>query len=339
MKRAILITILFNLVLCFQLFAQNNCFIEGTVRDQSTGEALRDVEVYINNSAFGTTTNKDGHFKLKNIPSGIHMVIAASIGYSAVVRQVILSEMDAVHIKLYMMPKVYQIPEVYVESTIPKNWKKRFKKFEEEFLGHSGFSDQCVIENPEVLNFKIEPGTGALIANSDSTIIVLNQALGYRLYIRLAVFRWQDNAVEFQIYPLFKELKPSSPDQRDRWKVNRNEAYDRSFRHFLHALSHHTAWKEGFRYDRGLWKLKKEENYNQLVKRGVTNIPLTGYKFTSSLNVRFHYRKSRMVKSGKDYIFVDSYGNLLEPLSVALSGSWGRYRVASMLPFDYRPDK
>jgi hypothetical protein len=39
------------------------------------------------------------------------------------------------------------------------------------------------------------------------------------------------------------------------------------------------------------------------------------------------------------YLAVDSYGNLLNPLDIVVSGYWAQDRLADFLPFNYRPEK
>jgi len=39
----------------FQVFAQSNNILEGTIKDHKTGKGIPDVNVYINSSTIGTT--------------------------------------------------------------------------------------------------------------------------------------------------------------------------------------------------------------------------------------------------------------------------------------------
>lgn len=338
MKRAALMIILFTFALSWPLFAQNNCTIVGDVRDQHTGKTIPDVEVYIAKSTYGTTTGKKGHYRLTHIPSGVLFVVFTSIGYKTICKRIILPEGCKAKINTYLTPQTYKLREILVTGSRPKKWKKRLSSFEEDFLGFSEYSNRSVIKNPEVLNFRIDRKTGELIAYSDSTLIVVNKALGYRLYIQLSVFRWYQGEGTLLIYPLFEEMKPSSKEQLGEWKVNRREAYKSSFRHFLYTLAHNKARKEGFGYDYGIRKLSEEDNKKELTKRGMPHAPLTGFKISINVKVHYDFRDSEIIKNDEDYFFVDSYGNMLNPISVSVSGYWSLFRVGSLLPFDYRPD-
>lgn len=320
------------------LLAQKGSFIEGYVRDQKTGKPLQDVNVYISSSTIGTSTNKQGYFKLEHISPGIYQVVFTSLGYVAASKRIILGDNDFSNITIGLKPQVYSLAEVKVKGKIPKVWRRRLSEFIVEFLGNSSFADQCKIINPEVLDFSIDHRTGQLMAKTDSTLVIENDALGYKLYVHLDFFGWSGNTGSFKIHPFFKVMKPVSTAQMDKWKSNREEAYEYSFRHFIYALSNQTARQEGYQFKWGINKLDDEDNMYQLGKRKIyENIKLTGFHIFSSMFVYYEGTKSEIVKTNKNYFFVDPNGNLLNPLAVSFSGSWGNQRVASMLPFNYHP--
>lgn len=336
MKREIILTVLFNLVLSTMLFAQSTGTIEGTVNDQKTGMPVANVNVYINGSTVGASTNKDGNFKLEHIPSGVYEVVFLSLGYDAVFRKIVLSRNQTVRVDVDMKPLTYNMGDVNVTSKVPKVWRRRLKEFKTEFLGTSSFSNECTIENPEVLNFNRDKKTGALVARADSILIIINRALGYRLYIRLNLFQWGHINGIYDIYPYFKEMKPTTPEELTEWEANRKEAFDRSFRYFLYALVNHEALDDGFRYNGGIVELSPKENMDLLNKQGLYNVGLKGFRISKSVDVHYKQLKSKIIMK-KAYFFVDSNGNILNPLSVTIAGYWGRNRVGSLLPFNYRP--
>ena len=337
MKRVTLTTIFFILVLVTGGYAQNRSIIEGTVKDHKTGEPLANVNVYINSSTIGTSTNKEGFFKLKGISPGVYQLIFTRIGYAAVEKRVVLGKNQIAKAETDLEPRLYNMKEVQVTGTYPKKWKRRLQVFKDEFLGNSEFADQCTIMNPEVLDFTKDRKTGDLIAYTDSLLIITNRALGYRMRIKLVSFRWHGETGTYKIYPFLMEMKPSSPMQLSEWKTNRETAYKYSIRHFLFALYHNELMADGFRYKWGIYRLRKKQNQDQLAKRGLSNVPLTGFQIDNDVSVRYEGTKSEIIKLKQNYIFVDSNGNLLDPVSVSLAGNWDNYRVGALLPFNYKP--
>ncbi len=64
--------------------------IQGTVVDDSTGVGLPAVNVQLEGTPYGTMTNRDGFYLLRNIPAGEHVVIFTYMGY----REVRMSEVQ-----------------------------------------------------------------------------------------------------------------------------------------------------------------------------------------------------------------------------------------------------
>ncbi|MGB4843876.1 MAG: TonB-dependent receptor [Ferruginibacter sp.] len=84
-----------------QSFAQSNAFnkpvnkfntvngnFSGTVTDAKTGAALAGTTVYISDIRSGTATDANGHFLIKNISPGKHLVEVSHIGYSSIVESI-----------------------------------------------------------------------------------------------------------------------------------------------------------------------------------------------------------------------------------------------------------
>ncbi len=69
------------------LFASNISFaaitgtITGTVKDQETGDVLQAVNVIVDGTVRGASTDLDGNFKIDNLPPGTYKLRASMIGY------------------------------------------------------------------------------------------------------------------------------------------------------------------------------------------------------------------------------------------------------------------
>ncbi|NIA31223.1 MAG: TonB-dependent receptor, partial [Actinobacteria bacterium] len=70
------------------LLAQKKGTISGQVIDSATGEPVFYVNVFLENTTEGTTTDAEGFFSIRNIPPGIYNLIVQHVGYEIKVLQV-----------------------------------------------------------------------------------------------------------------------------------------------------------------------------------------------------------------------------------------------------------
>ncbi len=56
--------------------------IAGTIKDVTSGEALYGVNVLVDGTSLGASTNLDGYFVILNVPPGKYTLIASAIGYT-----------------------------------------------------------------------------------------------------------------------------------------------------------------------------------------------------------------------------------------------------------------
>jgi outer membrane receptor for ferrienterochelin and colicins len=62
--------------------------VTGRVIDQSSGQPLASVQVFVAGSGIGSLTQQNGRFLLVNVPVGIHSLTAERIGYRSVTAEV-----------------------------------------------------------------------------------------------------------------------------------------------------------------------------------------------------------------------------------------------------------
>ena len=72
------------------IFAQNN--ITGNIKDNNSKENLIGVSVYITDLKTGTSTDRDGNYKIKNLKSGTYLLEISFIGYKTIIKQIIISK-------------------------------------------------------------------------------------------------------------------------------------------------------------------------------------------------------------------------------------------------------
>jgi outer membrane receptor protein involved in Fe transport len=66
---------------CSTLWAGSTGKISGTVRDSRTKEPLPGVNVVVQGTTFGASSDPDGRYVILNVPPGVHKVVASFIGY------------------------------------------------------------------------------------------------------------------------------------------------------------------------------------------------------------------------------------------------------------------
>ena len=72
-------TLLLLLTLCgTSIYSQNNSI---TGKISSEGEPLPYVNVYLKKTKFGTSTNENGNYTIKNIPDGIYTLVISTVGF------------------------------------------------------------------------------------------------------------------------------------------------------------------------------------------------------------------------------------------------------------------
>jgi len=89
--------------------------LTGTVTD-TAGAPLADVRVHILELGRGTTTNAQGRFVLRELPSGTYGVAFSRIGFAPVVRRVTIGA-ENLAVAVSMRPTAVELPEVQVTAT------------------------------------------------------------------------------------------------------------------------------------------------------------------------------------------------------------------------------
>lgn len=78
----------------FALPARDKTILSGRVIDSSTGEALIGASVFVPELKSGTTTDLNGKFTLRNLPSKKILIQVSMIGYLNYVQTLDLSSRD-----------------------------------------------------------------------------------------------------------------------------------------------------------------------------------------------------------------------------------------------------
>ncbi|NID11095.1 carboxypeptidase regulatory-like domain-containing protein [Fibrivirga algicola] len=220
--------------------------LTGQVTNGSDGRPLPFARVYLNGTTRGTTADENGQFSLPEVPYGANELVVSYTGFAAVRQAIRIAELKPRPLAIALLPIANQLTDVVVTAKKDKIWLRQVEQFERGLIGTSPFARQCVLTNPDVLQF--EEVNGLLSATARAPLVIDNQALGYRLTYTLHAFRSQSRTgrVVFGGTTLFSELKPDSPKQTKLWQRNRQQAYQGSLRHLLASLAAGTHEQQGF---------------------------------------------------------------------------------------------
>jgi hypothetical protein len=323
--------------------AQQTC-IRGLVLDAERGGPLASANVFLAGTTMGTFSAVDGSFLITGVPPGVYCLVASLVGHEARTQQVTVRSGDSLRLVFSLPLRTLQTEEVQSIGKTPDQWRKLLKAFTREFIGSSRNAEHTRLLNPEVVNLSRDSITHFLIASTDSMVQVENTALGYRLSIVLSIFTWDidDGGGRYLIYPRFKELVPSTPQEEEERRLARLRSYHGSFRHFLRSLVNGVLENEKFAIHRGTITALHSGAYDP-VQPGdirlsrVEGTALWRLSFDGWLRVEYHgdrNRTSYITLSGEPAV-LDAEGRILNPMSIEASGDWFDDRVADMLPTTY----
>jgi hypothetical protein len=232
--------------------------IHGKVVSAETGNLLTAVSVYLNNTSIGTITNEKGIFILRNIPSEKFRLIASSIGYETYV-ELIDPKKIAGELIISLKTRPDQLSNIVLVPDDPNGWKKWGKFFTDLFIGTNINSNQCHIENPEVIRLRMNPdNTFTVFAKEPLQII--NYALGYEIKYKLEEFEYDMNSkvLIYNGYALFKDLGLSGKKKENKYDQQRKEFYQGSLMHFMRTFFINKLDTQGFQI-RNLGKISNPE--------------------------------------------------------------------------------
>ncbi len=101
-------------IFLFSLFFSNG-IISGYVYDYETKEPLIGANIYLENTIYGTTTNKEGYYILQ-IPEGKYKITFSYVGYLEEKKEVEINKQEVLKLNIYLKRSPLTIKEVVVES-------------------------------------------------------------------------------------------------------------------------------------------------------------------------------------------------------------------------------
>jgi hypothetical protein len=314
--------------------------VSGVVVDSVSGTPLEYANVFLAQTTLGTSSLRDGRFTFDRVSGGLYELVVSLVGYERKVIPLLVHATHPARLTVRLAPRAVSVAEIRVEVESPKEWHEGLRRFEEAVLGESNPRD-CRMQNPEVLNFRVD-GT-SLIAWTDSLIRIENPFLGYEVTLAVGFFRWgvDEDTGKCVIFPHFVEMASPEAERKEAWERHRREAYEGSLEHFLRAVVHRCTREEGFSMKSGTLTHGFQK---PIPEEEIETSPVVGYPFVEWRPpewIQVEYRGGEWLPNYLHRIgprvLIDSSGALATPLAFTIEGPWARQRFGDMLPTDALP--
>ncbi|MCU7494964.1 MAG: carboxypeptidase-like regulatory domain-containing protein [Ignavibacteria bacterium] len=321
--------------------AQANYTLTGRILDDISGKAIANVNVYLSNSLLGTVTNDSGYYIITGIHDGTYEAVASFMGYESMSQVVTFDEIKNLKKDFRLKQKTYILNDVNITAANANDWRQNYALFCELFLGKSDFAKECEIENKEQIDLKWE-SFDVLTAKCSVPLIIVNNALGYRINCVLEQFRWDkaNKMVNYVVKPGFSLLEPQEATDTLKWKQNRLRAYEFSIERFLGSLISDNYYEKGYKIF--LDPQPAAENYVSMYSERVTGRELVLKKSsTKAEEYALHFKNFLRVEYNHETtwlrllypeISMDRNGNVKELVPFQVTGAWSTIGIANMLP-------
>ena len=240
-----MLLLLLMMVIYTSLSAQRS--LKGKVTTSDTHKPVALANVYLSNTAVGTITGENGEFVIESFPEGRFDLVVSFIGYETFTTTVQSAKLPS-FLEIVIKPKVDVLQEVIVSPYEKNGWEKWGRTFTDYFIGTSANAADCKLLNAEVLKFRHNKKTNTLSAFADETLVIENNALGYRLKYDLTKFEYHFSTglLYYQGYPFFEDMEAKSKRLNRKWHARRDDCYYGSVMHFMRSFYRNTLSQEHF---------------------------------------------------------------------------------------------
>ena len=271
------------------VMAQVPITIKGKVLAAESKTPLVAVNVFLSNTAKATITNSNGLFEIKNFPAGRYQLVISCVGYETYTRYIQSNGLLDLG-EIILQPKVDVLQEVIVEPFDKYGWENWGKIFTDNFIGYTPFASDCELVNKEALKFRFSKKNNLLKVTADEILVIINQALGYKIKYDLTKFEYNvgDRSFQYQGYPFFEELPYKRASTKKEWMDNRQEAYLGSVLHFMRSLFQNRLNEEKFQIRKLLFLNQEEKTRVEILSKQLPTL----YPGLRSLTVIDKYKNT-----------------------------------------------
>jgi hypothetical protein len=305
--------------------------VRGIILDKSDHTKINFASIYINGTSFGTNSDQNGYFELDITKFSSLPLTISALGYYSVTLTDFSREKS---VEILLTPKTFELNEVIVKAkSTSKERKANLKLFKEQFLGSSYNGQNCVIMNESDITFKNGISGDTLKAFALKPILIVNNALGYKLTYYLDSFEYYRKSKSF-LYKgnaYFSEDMSAALTQKNFFEKRRKNAYLGSRSHFFSSLWTNSLNSNGFIIQNSV---DESINYEDIV------IVRAGFKkYLSYKSNLYIYYLSKSPTSYfeplKEQLFFDSNG-YFDGSGVKIIGKMAQQRIGDLLPYDYK---
>ncbi len=355
--------LLFILVTCFSvqiLVAQEFFTASGKVLDAASKQPLTGASVFCQNTTFGTITNAEGAFSIR-LPKGGYDLIISYTGFETESIHINASNSGSLTTELKATDKSLSEVTVSASMEVADGLAKYGKFFMDNFIGTTLNADQCMIKNPEVLQFFYSKKRNRLKVKAKEDLVIVNNALGYTIRYQLDSFShdYSTDVSTYSGYPFFQEMEGSN-DQKQLWKNARVIAYNGSRLHFMRSWYDSTLQEEGFSlewvdttrkalttrpiqnpYDSAHY-IAAENNDVEIDWAGRMRIlyknEKPARKFLTQYKLPVNTTAQITVLDISDAFVIEENGYFYDQSDIVNTGYWSWEKIADLVPYNYNPD-
>jgi len=319
-------------------------YIKGTVVD-SSNQPLPGANVYYEGTTLSTLTNDKGEFILVYESKLNRPIVGSYIGYSTVyVEGYTVDEA----LRVVLSVEVNSLKEVVIKKDRFSR-KEKMAVFKEHFLGNTSFGQKTIIQNEDDIILEYDESAFMLKAYANKPLIILNQALGYKINYELVDFEVQYSALTLNPHGMrgsyyaglsrYEETENSPKVIR-----KREEAYKGSPLHFFRNLISGIWGNDNFvLFVKGHmanpsdhFKVTNEgDKFKVDIKRQKFDLHNAKTDVVAFFSLLFNKTDSSAVQFNAETIYVDPYGNNLSLRDVTFSGAIQQKRIGDTLPLNY----
>ncbi len=349
------------LVLFINGFSQDKIFyIHGKVVDEKSGSPLSNASVFCQNTTTGTISNTEGLFALRLNNGGYDLVISYT-GYETQVLRVSNTTKDKDSLIIGMKEAAKSMAEVAVTGSalVADGWNKYGQFFLDNFIGTTANAAQCTIENKDAISFYFYKKRNKLKVKAKDEIIIINQALGYKIRYQLDSFvnDYNTHISSYTGYPLFENLSGTA-DQQSVWAKNRYRTYIGSRLHFMRSWYDSTLKDEGFQvetlnspgsdkgtvlenpYDPAIYSL--DSGTVDININGSIRVTYNGQVPNKNYLIQNHFPLNAKVQISAlempSGFSIEENGYFFEQSEITNMGYWAWKKIAELVPYDYNPE-
>ena len=349
----------------YSIAQSESYLITGKVMDAVTKLPLLGASVFAQNTTIGTATDQQGNFTLRLLNGGYDLIITFT-GYQTVTRRITTADALDKNIVIEVAQKEKALEDVGIKSSneVKDGLIKYGSFFEENFIGKTINSNQCVIKNKDVLHFYFYKKKNRLKVLATAPLEIENTALGYTIKYTLDSFthEYGTQMSTYSGYPLFKDMPPADEAQKTGWYNNRLKAYQGSMLHFMRSVHDKKIKEEGFEiqlvaktneietaipvqdfYGAINYSINDSTQLVEITPNQQNMAVLYNRQAPAPLylaatgDVPRKFQLSILTIAPDQSIGIEQNGYFFDQNDIVINGYWTWQKVADVLPYDFRP--